>query len=92
MLNIGMYIVLVLAGLSSLLACILFGKHLLNGKSIYTKNTNTSVAKLLEQEKEIYKQINQEIKNAGIINKMILKKKMGPLYKWYEGGFINGKN
>lgn len=90
--NILIWVVMVLAGISCLLASLVFVKHLLNGKTLYSKNTNNRIAELLQKEKEIYNQIHKEIKEAGIINRYILKKKLGPLYRWYEGGYLSGEN
>ena len=90
--EIMMWAVLISCLIMSVLGGLVFIKFLLNGKSIYNSSTVKDVKVLMDKEKEIYIQINTKIKEAGIIDKWILKKKLGPLYKWYEGGFVHGEN
>ena len=90
--EIMMLAVLIACLIMSILGGLVLTKCLLNGKSIYNSSTVKDVKALMDKEREIYIQMNTKIKEAGVIDKWILKKKLGPLYKWYEGGFLHGEN
>lgn len=84
-------IVLSLFGIFCILGIIVTLKFILK-KPIWTPSTNGNIKQYIKEEKELYAKIHEEIKEAGWINNLLLKKKLGPLYHWYEGGFLIDKN
>lgn len=66
----------------------IFSMIALSPRKLWTPGTSAALENLIEQEKEIYKKINKEINNAGIINIFFIKRKLGPLYDWYASGII----
>lgn len=67
-------------------------KYLCNGRPLLKTSTFKEVKKNIEEEKRIYIAINKSIKEAGIIDNWILKRKLGPLYDWYNMGVFKDEN
>jgi len=72
----------------TIITCALAIWHISGKKKLYTSGTNSKVKELLEEEKELYRKINKELKEAGWLNRILLKRKLGPLYDWYTEGYI----
>jgi hypothetical protein len=67
-------------------------KYLCNGRPLLKTSTFKTVKENLKEEKRIYNNIHNSIKEAGIIDRIIIKRKLGPLYNWYKMGVFKNED